>query len=221
MSNPDSEEQLVEQPAIGLFAELGWQTLNAIEEALGSDGTLGREAKNEVVLTPRLRAALEKLNPGLPSASIEMAVEELTRDRSAMTMVAANREVYGLLKEGVPVSVADSENGAQEPNRVRVVNWEHPSENEFLLVSQMTITGPLYTCRPDLIGFVNGLPLVVAELKKPGVPAMQAFDENLTSYKHAQNGIPQLFWYNALLLASNGTESRVGSVTADWERFFE
>ena len=62
----------------------------------------------------------------------------------------------------------------------------------------MTITGDLYTCRPDLIGFVNGLPLVVIELKKPGVPARQAFEENLTSYKHLQNGIPALFWYNAL-----------------------
>ena len=85
----------------------------------------------------------------------------------------------------------------------------------------MTVTGALYTVRPDLIGFVNGLPLVVVELKKPGVPAKQAFDDNLTSYKHPQNGIPDLFWYNALLMASNGIESRVGTLTADWERFFE
>ena len=80
----------------------------------------------------------------------------------------------------------------------------------------MTVTGALYTVRPDLIGFVNGLPLVVVELKKPGVPAKQAFDDNLTSYKHPENGIPDLFWYNALLIASNGIESRVGTLTADW-----
>ena len=85
----------------------------------------------------------------------------------------------------------------------------------------MTVTGQLYTCRPDLIGFVNGLPWVVIELKKPGVAARQAFDENLTSYKHPQNGIPQLFWYSAFLIASNGTDSRVGTITADWERFCE
>ena len=85
----------------------------------------------------------------------------------------------------------------------------------------MSVTGALYTCRPDLVGFVNGLPLVVVELKKPGIPAKQAFDDNLTSYKHPQNGIPDLFWYNALLIASNGIESRVGTLTADWERFFE
>ena len=76
----------------------------------------------------------------------------------------------------------------------------------------------LNPCRPDLVGFVNGLPLVVIELKKPGVPARAAFDENLTHYKAE---IPQLFWFNALLIASNGTDSRVGSLTADWERFFE
>ena len=68
---------------------------------------------------------------------------------------------------------------------------------------------------------MNGLPWVVIELKKPGVPAKQAFDDNITSYKHAQNGVPALFWSNALLIASNGTDSRVGSLTADWERFFE
>ena len=111
--------------------------------------------------------------------------------------------------------------GGQKDERVRVVDWDDSTANDFLLVSQMTIVGQLYTCRPDLIGFVNGLPWVVIELKKPGVPAKQAFDGNLTSYKHAQNGVPALFWSNALLIASNGTDSRVGSLTADWERFFE
>ena len=80
------------------------------------------------------------------------------------------------------------------------------------------MTGALYTRRPDLVGFVNGLPIVVIELKKPGVPAQQAFDDNLTCYK---SDVPQLFWFNGLTIASNGTESRVGSLTADWERFFE
>jgi len=98
--------------------------------------------------------------------------------------------------------------------RARVIDWEQPANNDFLLVSQFSVTGALYTCRPDLVGFVNGLPLVVIELKKPGVPARAAFDENLTHYKAE---IPQLFWFNALLIASNGTDSRVGSLTADWE----
>ena len=99
-----------------------------------------------------------------------------------------------------------------------MVDWEHPDNNDFLLVSQFSVTGALYTCRPDLVGFVNGLPWLVIELKKPGVPARAAFDENLTHYKQQ---VPALFWSNALLIASNGTDSRVGSLTADWERWVE
>ena len=135
-----------------------------------------------------------------------------------MSLEAANREVYLLLKEGIKVSVPDRERGGQKTERLRVIDWEQPANNDFLLVSQFSVTGALYTCRPDLVGFVNGLPLVVIELKKPGVPARAAFDENLTHYKQQ---IPALFWFNALLIASNGTDSRVGSLTADWERFFE
>jgi type I restriction enzyme R subunit len=216
-----TEDRLVEQPAIGLFAELGWQTVSALEEVFGPGGTLGRETSGEVVLVPRLRAALERLNPHFAAEAIASAVDELTRDRSAMTFAGANREVCGLLKDGVKVSVPDRERGGLKEERVRVVDWDNPAANDFLLVSQMTVTGQLYTCRPDLIGFVNGLPWVVIELKKPGVAARQAFDENLTSYKHQENGIPQLFWYSAFLIASNGTDSRVGTITADWERFGE
>ncbi len=195
--------------------------MSAMEEVFGASGTLGREASGEVVLVRRLRAALERLNLQLPAEAIASAVDELTRDRSAMTLAGANREVSALLKDGVKVAVPDRERGGLRDERVRVVDWENPAANDFLLVSQMTVTGQLYTCRPDLIGFVNGLPWVVIELKKPGVSARQAFDENLTSYKHPQNGIPQLFWYSAFLIASNGTESRVGTITADWERFSE
>jgi len=216
-----TEDKLVEQPAIQLFAELGWETLSASEEVMGADGTLGRETKSEVVLAARLRNVLVRLNPSLPSEAISAAVDELSRDRSAMLPTAANRELWALIRDGVKVSVPDLARGGQKDERVRVVDWDNPAANDFLLVSQMTIVGQLYTCRPDLIGFVNGLPWVVIELKKPGVPAKQAFDGNLTSYKHAQNGVPALFWSNALLIASNGTDSRVGSLTADWERFFE
>jgi type I restriction enzyme R subunit len=216
-----SEDQLVEQPAIHLFAEMGWQTISAMDEVFGVGGTLGRETKSEAILVSRLRPSLERLNPALPLEAISSAIDQLSRDRSVMSLAAANREVYGLLKDGIPVSLPDHERGGQKAERVRVIDWDHPASNDFLLVSQFSVTGPLYTCRPDLIGFVNGLPLVVIEFKKPGVPAQQAFDENLTSYTHLQNGIPQLFWFNGLLIASNGTESRVGSLTANWGRFFE
>jgi type I restriction enzyme R subunit len=217
-----TEDQLVEQPAIGLFAALGWETVSALEETFGTGGTgacdLGRETKGEVVLVDRLRAALAMLNPGLPPEAIQTAIDELVRDRSAMSLEAANREVYRLLKDGIPVSIPDREHGGQKTERLRVVDWAQPEQNDFLLVSQFSVVGSLYTCRPDLVGFVNGLPWVVVELKKPGVPARAAFDENLTHYKQQ---IPQLFWFNALLIASNGTDSRVGSLTADWGRWVE
>lgn len=213
-----TEDQLVEQPAISLFAVLGWQTVSALEEIFGAGGTLGRETKSEVVLGERLKAALNKFNCKLPPEAIQTAIDELTRDRSAMSLEAANREVYRLLKEGITVSVPDREHGGQKTERLRVVDWERPENNDFLLVSQFSVTGALYTCRPDLVGFVNGLPWVVIELKKPGVPARAAFDENLTHYKQQ---IPALFWSNALLIASNGTDSRVGSLTANWGRWVE
>ncbi len=213
-----TEDQLVEQPAIGLFADLGWQTVSAMEETFGPGGALGRETKGEVVLAGRLRAALVKFNPALPHETIGNAVDELTRDRSAMSPAAANREIYRLMKDGISVSVADREYGGQKTERLRVIDWASPEQNDFLLVSQLSVVGSLYSCRPDLVGFVNGLPWVVVELKKPDVPARTAFDENLTHYKHE---IPQLFWFNALLIASNGTDRRVGSLTADWDRFFE
>jgi len=238
-----TEDQLVEQPAMRLLAELGWSVaqphphlgpLPGGEKApawVDESGLFGRETKGEVVLVSRLRAALERLNPALPPEAITAAVDELTRDRSAMGLPAANREVYRLLKDGIVVSIAVPEappspqpspkgrgSGGQRTERVRVIDWENPAADDFLLVSQFSVTGALYTCRPDLVGFVNGLPLLVIELKKPGVAARAAFDENLTHYKAE---IPQLFWFNALLIASNGTDSRVGSLTADWERFFE
>ena len=105
----------MEQPAIGLFAELGWTTVSALEETFGATGTLLREPKGEVVLVSRLRAALERLNPALPPEAITAAVDELTRDRSAMGLPAANREVYRLLKDGVAVSIAAPEAPPSSP----------------------------------------------------------------------------------------------------------
>ncbi len=217
MTSAYTEDQLVEQPAIALFAELEWSTVIATEETFGPSGLLGRETKGQVVLERYLREALSSLNQTIDPVGLEQAADALTRDRSGMTLEAANREIYELIKEGVVVSLPDP-NGGQKTERVRVIDWDQPDANNFTLVSQFTVVGQMYTCRPDLIGFVNGLPLLVIELKKPGVPAKTAFDENLTHYKSA---VPKLFWYNAFLVASNGTESRLGSVTADWERWFE
>lgn len=99
-----------------------------------------------------------------------------------------------------------------------MIDWDQPEANAFTLVSQFSVVGQMYNCRPDLVGFVNGLPLLVVELKKPGVASKTAFDDNLTHYK---NAIPKLFWYSAWLVASNGSDSKLGSITADWGRWVE
>jgi type I restriction enzyme R subunit len=103
-----SEDSLVEQPAIELFKELGWEAANCYHETFGANESLGRETAAEVVLTSRLRVALAKLNPALPPQAIESAMEQLTRDRSAMSSVQANREIYHLLKNGVRVDLSGS-----------------------------------------------------------------------------------------------------------------
>ena len=125
---PDfSEDAAVEQPAIALFGELGWDTANCYTETYGPTGSLGRENRGEVVLASRLRPALEKLNPSLPAEAIELAIEELTRDRSTMSLPQANREIYGLLKDGVKVTLRVGED-EERTELVRVVDWETPAE---------------------------------------------------------------------------------------------
>ena len=217
MTQGYTEDALVEQPAIGLFADLGWETVNAFHEQYGENGTLGRENAGEVVLLGPLRAALRKLNPSLTRDAIEQAIEELTRSRSALSLAQANREVYQLLKDGVKVSFQD-EDEEEITETVRVIDWSAPENNHFLLISQFWITGEVYKRRADLVGFVNGLPLVFIELKASHKNVEDAYRKNLRDYKDT---IPHVFWYNALIILSNGSYSRVGSVTASWEHFAE
>ena len=212
-----SEDVLVEQPTIDLFAALGYETANGFYEKLGKNGTFGRETYGEVVLLPRLRAALQRLNPGLAREAIEIASEELTRDRSALSLANANREVYRLLKNGVNIRIrGDGDEEIDET--VRVIDWNNPANNDCLLVSQLWITGEMYRRRADLVGFVNGLPLIFIELKAAHKRLENAYRDNLRDYKDA---IPQIFWYNAFIILSNGRQSRIGSITAGWEHFFE
>lgn len=197
-----TEDHLIEQPAIQLMEhELGWDSVNAYDEWSSGASNLGRETKREVVLVSRLRSALHLLNPGISEEAMDAAEEELVRDRSALSLVEGNREIDKLLRGGVKVTVPDRENGGQKVEVVRVIDWDDAEANDFLLVSQFWITGDLYTRRTDLIGFVNGLPLVLMELKKPGVNVREGLDKNLADYKKT---IPQLFHYNGFLLISNG-----------------
>ncbi len=219
MSPPNryTEDQLVEQPAIKLFVDLGWKAVNAYHETLGPDGTLGRDNKSEVFLRRRLRSAIERLNPGVQSETVEQAVQEIIRPRTVMQVVGANQEIYHLLRDRVEVAVRQSD-GTTLPEKLNVVDWENPDNNDFLLVSQLWVHSDLYRRRTDLIGFVNGIPLVFIELKASHRNLKHAYDDNLRDYRDA---IPDLFTPNGFIVLSNGAETKVGSITATWDFFSE
>ena len=219
MHNPYSEDELIEQPAFNLLAEMGWETRNCYSEFDQRDGNpLGRQTKSEVVLTARLQPALKRLNPTATQDTIAKAVEELTRSRSVMSDVEANREIYTLLKDGVRVTVSDPSGNSETAEVLQVIDWETPENNDFFAASQFWVTGEMYAKRPDIICFVNGIPFVLMEFKRIDVNLHDAYNDNLRDYKDT---IPHLFWYNAFVLLSNGTDSKVGSLTASWEHFAE
>lgn len=216
-SHDYSEDTLVEQPAIALFESLGWETGNLYAEWTGSSSSEGRQTQQDVVLEGRLRSALCKLNPDLPSEAINLVVEELARDRSKLLPVNANQEVYRLLKDGVPVSVTD-EHGHNTLKVANVIDWGNVEENDFFLASQFWVKGDYHTRRTDLLGFVNGIPLLFVELKATHKTLKAAYDDNLTDYRTV---IPQLFTYNGALMLSNGSQTVVGSTFSPWEHLFE
>lgn len=214
--NPDSEDTL-ERNTVRLFEDLGWKSANCYHEVCGANSTLGRETTEQVVLESRLKTALKHLNPAVPPLALDIAVNELTKDRSVLSPVRANQDVYKLLKDGVKVTFrAADDNEAVET--VKLIDWEHPDENDFFLASQFWISGEYGRKRADLIGFVNGIPLLFVELKTSHRSLENAFKYNLSDYRTT---IPHIFWYNGLIILSNGSKSRIGSMTAGWEHFAE
>ena len=215
-----SEDKAVEQPAINLFEDLGWETINAYDEVLASGdnpGTLGRQTRDEVVLEPRLRGKLEAFNPDVPAEQVNEAVRRLTRDRSSTHWVRANKQIYDLIREGIKLEYRNQQ-GETVRKTLQVVDWQEPANNDHLLVSQLWIHGEYGDKRPDLVAYVNGLPVVLFELKKTGRSVRDAYASNLSDYKDT---IPQLFWYNQVIILSNGTETKVGTITSPWEQYGE
>jgi type I restriction enzyme, R subunit len=212
-----SEDSLIEQPAIAVFRRMGWHFANCYTESVGTNATLGRETSSEVVLSARLLPAIDRLNREASPEAAQLALQELTLDRSIYPPAEANRQVYELLKNGVPVTT-HTEDGEERFDRIRVIDWDQPENNDFFLASQFWVSGEVYHRRTDLVGFVNGIPLVFIELKAAHVALKSAFDGNLRDYL---NNIPQLFWYNAFIILSNGSQTRIGSMSAQWEHFFE
>jgi type I restriction enzyme, R subunit len=214
--NPDSESTL-EANTIGLFEELGWEVADCYHETFGPTSLLGRETSNQIILERQLRAILMKLNPGIAPLAIDFAVEELNKDRSVLSFVRANQEIYKLLRDGVRVPVRRDDD-QESIEVVRVVDWDKPKNNDFFLASQFWISGDYGRKRADLVGFVNGLPLVFLELKASHKSLENAYKYNLSDYRST---VPQIFWHNALIILSNGSKSRIGSITAGWEHFSE
>lgn len=212
-----SEEHSVEWPTIKIFKELGYDTVNLFNETFGFENPLGRETSSDVILKKILRQKLIELNPSLNHKIVDAAIDEMVKDRSSLSLARANQEVYELLKYGIRIQTVNDK-GEDVTEIIKVIDWNAPENNHFLLASQMWITGELHNRRPDLIGFVNGLPLILFELKKFTVNVKHAYDDNLSDYLDT---IPQVFGYNAFVILSNGLESRIGTFNAPWEHFNE
>jgi type I restriction enzyme, R subunit len=208
-----TEDQL-EQEALGWLSEVGYTLLSGYDIAV--DGAAPERADYKNTLLPfRLREAINRLNPSIPASAREDALRQV-QDLGIPSLLSANRHFHKLLVNGVPVQY--QKDGETRGDFVRLVDWETPAKNDWVAVNQFTIKGARHTRRPDIILFVNGLPLVLLELKNPAdenADIWKAFDQ-IQTYK-AQ--IPDVFQYNEVLVISDGTEALLGSLSADAERF--
>jgi len=208
-------ENIVEKAALGWFEALGYHTTRGADISPGGDNAL-RERYEDVVLLPRLKAALRRLNPTLPEDAIVQAVTFVSRPPEP-TLNQNNRWFHSLLTDGVPVEYRTLD-GETRGDRAMLLDRESISTNDFLVVRQLTIKNGEKTRRPDLVVFLNGLPVAVIELKDPAnedATLWTAFDQ-IQDYKSA---IPALFSFNEIIVISDGDQSRVGSLTADQDRF--
>lgn len=216
----DYSENVLVQGAAGdlLRDELGWEVQFAYNtEVLGEQGTLGRKSYNDILLTRYLYSALKKLNPWLTDAQCLEAEKQLQHHLSTSSLLQINEEKYFFIRDGIPVAVKHK-NGKTETRRAAVIDFKHPENNHFLAVKEMKIHGELYRRRTDIVGFVNGIPLLFIELKRNDVDVQNAYTDNYTDYRDT---IPQLFYYNAFLILSNGMEAKVGTLGSKYEFFHE
>ena len=219
MSYDYSENILVQESSGHLLQnELGWEVAFAYNtEKLGEDGTFGRKSYKEILLTRYLREALLRLNPWITPAQIDEAQRKLEHRLSTASLMQINEEKYFLIRDGIPVTVKKP-NGKTEEKHAAVIDFQNPDNNHFLAIKELKIHGDLYRRRTDIVGFVNGIPLLFIELKKNTVDVQDAYTNNYTDY---QDTIPHLFYYNAFLILSNGVEAKVGTLGSKYEFFHE
>lgn len=219
MSYDYSENILVQESSGNLLEnELGWDVKFAYNtEVLGENGTFGRKSYKEILLQRYFREALKKLNPWITDTQIAEAQALLEKRLSTASLLQVNEEKYFLIRDGIPVT-AKKPNGQTETKTAIVLDFQHPENNYFLAVKELKIHGDLYRRRTDIVGFVNGIPLLFVELKATTIDVRNAFDDNYTDY---QDTIPHLFYYNAFLMLSNGVEAKVGTLGSKWEFFHE
>jgi type I restriction enzyme R subunit len=221
MSYEYSEDNLIEQTAMELFfTRLGWDTAIAYnKETFGEDSTLGRLSKKEVVLKRRFLEKLKEFNPGLPEKAYKDALDKLLEYSITKSLAEINHDKYKLIRDGIPVDY-ENERGEQIRNKyLKIFDFDKPENNHFIAVQQLWIQGRSNReRRPDIIGFVNGIPLLFIELKAAHRKLEKTYNDNFTDYLDV---IPELFHYNAFVLLSNGIESRIGSITGKYNHFHE
>lgn len=216
--NRYSEEEAVQKPAGELLASMGWEVHYCFdEEELGCAGTLGRESYRDVLLKRDLEYALLELNEWMDEADAAEAIKTLSQAFVGDSLLQTNEAKYKMLRDGIPVRKLDA-NGAPRTELAQVFDFDHPKMNCFVAAEELWVHGPLHRRRCDLVGFVNGIPLVFMEFKRHDKDIRSAYNDNYTDY---QDTVPQIFHFNAFVILSNGLRSRVGTLGSPYEFFNE
>ena len=208
-------ESDVESAALSWLADAGWRTAHGPDIAPGTPDA-ERADYGEAILAQRLRNVLARLNPDLPADALDGAFRRLTRPQGT-TLEARNRAFHRMLVDGVTVEYRDA-NGTVRGDQACVIDFDDPANNDWLAVNQLTVVENRHERRPDVVLFVNGLPLAVIELKNPTDEEATIWTawQQLQTYKAE---IPSLFAFNAALVVSDGLDARIGTLTAGREWF--
>lgn len=177
----------------------------------------GREQFSEVVIQEVLFASLQAINETVADDRIlQEAIDELVKDRTSKSLYEANKEVYALLKNGYQMETIDKR-GEKIVYHIKYIDWNMSTNNNYHYKQQFFVRGKIYDKEPDIVYFVNGIPLVVVECKNSSQPISKAFDDNIADYIEA---IPQLFVYNQFIILTNGVKTKLGAFTSSYEHYF-